>query len=179
MSSWVNHVKSFSRKHNIPYFEALKHPHIKRGYKSKTGKGGCHSTVRPIGQTVFDRNLKFRMLTMFLHLIIQSNPNHLHQNLGLLTMRLHNERCLRNMNGEDNRVTIVREIVNDHRVTPRILEHELNFLLSHNFHIFNAINIDDIDAPDGRHGLRFRTPEQSSSSFSSLSFDLSNPSSSL
>lgn len=35
---WIEHVKKFAEKKGIPYFEALKHPDVKKGYKSMTMK---------------------------------------------------------------------------------------------------------------------------------------------
>ena len=33
MTPWVKHVAEFAKKNNINYFEALKNPKIKEGYK--------------------------------------------------------------------------------------------------------------------------------------------------
>lgn len=32
-NSWINHVKTFAQEHNLTYFNALKDPKIRDGYK--------------------------------------------------------------------------------------------------------------------------------------------------
>jgi len=32
-NSWIKHVQAFAKAHNINYFEALKNPKVKEGYK--------------------------------------------------------------------------------------------------------------------------------------------------
>jgi len=32
-NSWIKHVQAFAKANNINYFEALKHPKVKDGYK--------------------------------------------------------------------------------------------------------------------------------------------------
>lgn len=34
---WVEHVRAYAKKHNLQYFEALRDPKVKKGYKSKKG----------------------------------------------------------------------------------------------------------------------------------------------
>jgi hypothetical protein len=54
---WIDHVKKFAEKKGIPYFQALKHPDVKKGYKPKTTKGGVINPppgtfgYKPPGQT--------------------------------------------------------------------------------------------------------------------------------
>ena len=35
MTPWVKHVAEFAKKHSLNYFEALKDPKVKEGYKKK------------------------------------------------------------------------------------------------------------------------------------------------
>ncbi len=35
MTPWVKHVAEFAKKNNLNYFEALKDPKVKEGYKKK------------------------------------------------------------------------------------------------------------------------------------------------
>ena len=42
MNPWIQHVKAFASKNGLSYRDALKHPDVKKGYKSKSQmKGGA------------------------------------------------------------------------------------------------------------------------------------------
>jgi len=44
---WIEHVRSYAKKHNMQYFEALRHPNIKDGYKKTSG--GTITANQPVG----------------------------------------------------------------------------------------------------------------------------------
>lgn len=46
---WIEHVRSFAKKHNLTYFQALRDPKVKEGYKMK--KGG---TIPPVNARLND-----------------------------------------------------------------------------------------------------------------------------